>query len=170
MHCPECGSEVIIGAKTCSNCGYPVAAPDLDQKVQKIDKQWLMEELTGAGLGIKVVESDEDRFVIRRPGQMDVAVVVRGDLGLINFEHSWKVEPHIRENRVELLEAINTANRMSHFSTFYLDSKGTKLKAKSHIAFAEKLEIDVVRFLESLEKNFPQTIIASGLFNLLGGS
>ena len=169
MHCPECGSELIIGAKSCSNCGYAVAPPDLDQKVQKIDTQWLKEELTGAALSIQVVETDEDRFLVRRPGQMDVAVVVRGDLGLINFEHSWKVESHRRENRAELLEAINTANRTSQFSTFYLDSKGVKLKARSHIAFAERLEIDVFRFLEALEKDFPQTMMASGLLDLLGG-
>ena len=169
MYCPECGSELIIGGKSCSNCGYSVAQPDLDQKVQKIDTQWLKEVLTGTGLSIEVVESDEDRFLVRRPGQIDVAVVVRGDLGLINFEHSWKVESHRLENRAELLEAINTANRTSHFSTFYLDSKGAKLKARSHIAFAERLEIDVVRFLEALEKDFPQTMMTSGLFDLLGG-
>ena len=169
MYCPECGSELIIGGKSCSNCGYSVAQPDLDQKVQKIDTQWLKEVLTGAGLSNEVVESDEDRFLVRRPGQIDVAVVVRGDLGLINFEHSWKVESHRLENRAELLEAINTANRTSHFSTFYLDSKGAKLKARSHLAFAERLEIDVVRVLEALEKDFPQTMMTSGLFDLLGG-
>jgi len=45
----------------------------------------------------------------------------------------------------------------------------TNLKARSHIAFAKRLEIDVFRFLEALEKDFPQTMMASGLLDLLGG-
>ncbi|HID28671.1 MAG TPA: zinc-ribbon domain-containing protein [Desulfobacterales bacterium] len=163
MYCPECGSELMIGAKSCFNCGYPVAPPDLEQEV----REWVKEILTGSGRSIEVIEADEDTFLVRRPGHVDVAVAVRGALGLISFEHSWKVEPPARDNRAELLEAINRANRMSPFSTFYLDSKGVKLKARSYMAFAERAEKDMIRFFEALEEDFPQTMMASGLLDLL---
>ena len=169
MYCPECGSELMIGANSCFNCGYPVAPLDLGQKVREVNAEWVKEILTRSGRSIEVVEADEDKFLVRRPGQMDVAVVVRGDLGLISFEHSWKVEAPRGNNRVELLEAINTANRMSPLSTFYLDSKGVKLKARSYMAFAERAEDNVIRFFEALEEDFPQTMMASGLLDLLGG-
>lgn len=169
MYCPECGSELMIGAKACFNCGHPVAPPDLGKEVREVNTEWVKEILTGFGRSIEVIEADEDKFLVRRPGHMDVAVAVREDLGLINFEHSWKAEPLRRNNRAELLEAINTANRMSPFSTFYLDSKGVKLKARSYMAVAQRARNDVIKFFEAYEEDLPQTMMESGLLDLLRG-
>ena len=169
MYCLECGSELMIGAKSCFNCGYPVAPPDLEHEVREVNTEWLKKILTGSGRSIEVIEVDEDTLLVRRPGYMDVAVTVRGDLGQTTFEHSWKVEPPARDDRAELLEAINRANRMSLFSTFYLDSKGVKLKGRSYMVFTEGAENDVIRFFEALEVDFPQTMMASGLLDLLRG-
>jgi hypothetical protein len=168
MYCPECGTELLVGAESCPNCGHPLTPSGPNEKLYGINVERVKGILDEAGYTIKVLKNEPDRFLIGKPDQTDVGVLVWEDQGAVEFYHTWKTRDLPPKKKVELLETISRANQISRLSSFYLDPEESKVKARSRLALSRILDRDsLLRFLEAVEEDLPETMTASGLLGVL---
>ncbi len=167
MYCTRCGSELLAGGTSCPQCGRAFADTEIRAKTPKSKAGGLAEALSRAGYRAKVLERDGNKVLAGRGARMDILLDVGEQPGLIIIHRFWMVKTSPPEKRSELLETVNKANLASRLYAFCLDSEGKNVRARSHIALAERLDgSELVRFMEALEADFPGSILTSDLIDV----
>ena len=130
---------------------------------KEVTLDWLKNVLIQEGYEI-VAEPQVDKLIAKHPSRPNIIAAINRDLNVISFVHSWKLKkPDLFHHEKQLLTAINTADSMSWYETFYRDKDGD-LGVSSILFLTEQLsEADVADFLRREAAKFTPLLVLSKL-------
>ncbi len=164
MKCEACGAEVPVGMKFCGSCGAKIEIASDGHGPQEVTGEWLKSVFESVGFSIELDDSNSDKLVATHSQRPNQVVQIRRDLGIVSLQSPWTLKKRRWGAKEGLLEAVNTANSSSWYSTFYVALDDDRLTSSSFFQLTELLGGgDVLGHLGRVEEDFFRALKGSGL-------
>ncbi len=164
MQCASCGADVSAGMSFCGKCGAKVEIAGEGKGPAEVTGEWMKTLLESVGFSVELDESSADKLVATHGQRPNQIVQIRRDLGIVSMQSPWSLKKRRWGGKEPLLEAVNSANSSSWYSTFYANLDDDRLTASCYLQLTERLNgADVLGQLERVEEDFFRALKGSGL-------
>lgn len=129
----------------------------------EVNREWLKDALAQAGYEVRFSDKDPEVIIAKHPSRANLTARVKPRQRIVAFSHFWTLNKPGWGKDKDQLEAINKANSMGWYDTFFRDNDGD-LGVTFYLFLTDNIsEADVAEVVEKEAENFRETLNASQL-------